>query len=64
MVTPPGGHVFQWIKWVSASFVEGHLVTISSKLLLIPTIGFRENVLSFLYRYIRETGYAPWWPCF
>ena len=28
-------------------------------------INFRgENALSFLYRYIRETVYTPWRPCF
>ena len=58
MATPLGGHVFHRIKWGLASFVEGHLVVISSKLFLILTIVFRENILSFLYRYIGETGYA------
>ena len=31
---PQGGHVFRWTKFVLATFVEGHLVTVSPKLIL------------------------------
>ena len=45
-------------------FLEGQLVIISVKLFLIVlTIGFREDALGFLYRYIRETDHATWRSC-
>ena len=52
---------FLLIKLVLAIFVEGHPVTNSAKLFSILTIGCRgEDVLSFLYRYIRENDHTPW----
>ena len=36
------------------------LLTISAKLFSILPIGFREDVLSFIYRSIRETGHTPY----
>ena len=37
---------------------------ISVKLFLIVlTIGFREDALGFLYRYLRETDHATWRSC-
>ena len=62
---PPGGHVvFRLIKFLLAISVEGCLVTISVKLFLILTTGFRDGLQSFLHRYIRETGHTPWQPFF
>ena len=40
------------------------LLTFSVKMFSILAIGFRENVLSFLYMYIRETGHTLQWPLF
>ena len=49
----------------SSNFVVGHLVSISAKSCSILATGFRgEDIQRFLQRYIIETGYASWRPCF
>ena len=55
---PVAAMFFDWPNSFLAIFVEGHLVIISVKLFLILTTSFRRDVISFLYRYIRETGQA------
>ena len=50
---------------ILAIFCSGIPSDYSAKSFSILTVGFREeDVLSFLYRCIKETGQAPWQVCF
>ena len=50
---------------ILAIFCRGIPSDYSAKSFSILTVGFREeDVLSFLYRCIKETGQAPWQVCF
>ena len=55
--TPPGGHAFWRIKFLLATFLEGHLVTISAKLFWFLTAGFWGEYLFF---FVNTISYAPW----
>ena len=49
---------FFGLFFLLAIFVKGHLVTISVISFSILTTGFRGDVVSFLYGYIREAGHT------
>ena len=50
--------MFWRVKFVFVVFVDGHFVTISAKLFLIPTIGFREDVHHSLYGHRALCGHV------
>ena len=58
----PGSRIFDGSNLFFATFVEGHLVTISVKLFSSLTNGFKGDVYS-LRRYIPGTCQATWRPC-
>ena len=55
--------MFLGIKFVSAFFVEGHPVIISTKFFLILTTDFREDFFNFHYR-DKTRSLAGWQPCY